>query len=247
MNNEQKYLFDLQGYLVLPQVLLPEQVTALNDTCARIEARDPIDYRDAVCLGKERVNGETYISNVVESDEVFEDLIDLAPVVDLIEGTSPGQYRLNHTYMITREGRGYTYMHMGAKPIHPKCMYACDGDQIASTLTKAVFPLAGTNEKDGCFAAIPGSHKSNFVRPFGDHPDENPPLVPIATKPGDVIVFTEALAHGSLVNRSGALRRTLFYCYSVGYMPDWGRLGLQFSDPFLSRLNDTRHEIVRRK
>ncbi|NQV79463.1 MAG: hypothetical protein HQ495_02870, partial [Alphaproteobacteria bacterium] len=58
---------------------------------------------------------------------------------------------------------------------------------------------------------------------------------------------TEALAHVSLVNTSGARRRTLFYCYSVGYMPDWGTLDLRFSDTFVARLSEPRREIVRLK
>ena len=79
---------------------------------------------------------------------------------------------------------------------------------------------------------IPGSHKANFVSPFGLHPDENPSLVPIEAEPGDCIVFTEAMRHGSYVNTSKKPRRTIYFCYSVGYMPDWSKFGLQFSDRF---------------
>jgi len=71
--------------------------------------------------------------------------------------------------------------------------------------------------------------------------------VPVDAEPGDCIVFTEALAHGSLVNQSGRPRRTLYFCYSVGYMPDWGNLGLSFSDGFLDKLSPAQAEIVRLK
>ena len=89
------------------------------------------------------------------------------------------------------------------------------------------------NAEDGCFAVIPGSHKANFVRPFGNHPDENPGLTPLDAQPGDCIIFTEALTHGSMVNTSEKTRRTLYFCYSVGYMPDWSKFGLQFTEEFL--------------
>lgn len=247
MDERQKYLFDLQGYVVLRGVLTPQQVSALNDACAAIEKRVPDNLPDGVKLGKPAENGELYVSNIAEGGPAFEELIDLDPVIDVVRDTSPWQFRLNHTNLTTRFGTGYTYMHMGGTPIHPKGMYVCQNGQIASTLTKAVFPLAGTKIEDGCFAVIPGSHKSNFVRPYGDHPDENPPLVPVECEPGDAVVFTEALAHGSLVNKSGRLRRTLFYCYSVGFMPDWGKLDLRFSDAFVARLSEPRREIVRLK
>lgn len=247
MDERQQYLFDLQGYVVLKGVLSRTQVDALNTACEAIERGVPDDLPDGVKLGKPAENGELYISNIAEGGNAFEELMDLDPVIDIIEGTSPWQFRLNHTNLTTRFGTGYTYMHMGGTPVHPKGMYVCQNGQIGSTLTKAVFPLAGTKIEDGCFAVIPGSHKSNFPRPFGDHPDDNPPLVPVECEPGDAIVFTEALAHGSLVNKSGALRRTLFYCYSVGFMPDWGKLDLGFSDAFVARLSEQRREIIRLK
>ena len=49
-----------------------------------------------------------------------------------------------------------------------------------------------------------------FVSPFGLHPDENPSLVPIEADPGDCIVFTEAMRHGSYVNTSKKPRRTIY-------------------------------------
>jgi len=76
---------------------------------------------------------------------------------------------------------------------------------MMSTLTKAVFPLFDCDAEEGCFAVVPGAHKSNFPRPWGNHPDENPSLVAVPARAGDAIIFTEALAHGSMVCVSGKL------------------------------------------
>ena len=127
------------------------------------------------------------------------------------------------------------------------CQYHFRDGEMISTLTKAVFPLIDCRVEDGCFAAIPGSHKSNFNRPWGNHPDENPVLMPILADVGDAIIFTEALTHGSVVNLSGRPRRTLYYCYSVGYMPDWGGQGLVFSDHVMEGLTEAQQEIIRVK
>jgi ectoine hydroxylase-related dioxygenase (phytanoyl-CoA dioxygenase family) len=136
---------------------------------------------------------------------------------------------------------------MGGSPIHPKAIYMASGREIFSSLTKVVFPLDGTLKSDGCFAAIPGSHKANFERPWSNHPDLNKTLVPIETEPGDAIIFTEALAHGSMVKISEVVRQTIYFCYSVGYMPEWGKLGLKFSDEFKNELNPELRTIIEQK
>ena len=75
-------------------------------------------------------------------------------------------------------------------------------------------------------------------------PKTTPGLEPVPAKTGDAIIFTEALTHGSMVNRSGRPRRTLYYCYSVSWMPDWGGQHLHFSDGFAGRLPDSRRELI---
>jgi ectoine hydroxylase-related dioxygenase (phytanoyl-CoA dioxygenase family) len=60
---------------------------------------------------------------------------------------------------------------------------------------------------------VPGSHKSAFPLP----PTFDRDLVlqvPLAA--GDVVVFTEALTHGTLPWQGAELRRTLLYKYSPG-------------------------------
>jgi ectoine hydroxylase-related dioxygenase (phytanoyl-CoA dioxygenase family) len=247
MTDEQRYLFDLQGYLVLKNVLSAQQVAECNAALENLEALTPERYPYGVSLGKPRTPSELYVSNVVEASPVLHQLIDIAPVIDVIQEVSLGLYRLNHTYSIHRWQTGYTYLHMGGTPLHPKATYTCANGKIFSLLTKAVFPVLNSRPEDGCFAVIPGSHKANFARPWGNHPDENPPLQPVMAEPGDAIVFAEAIAHGSLVNTSARPRRTIYYCYSVGYMPDWTKLGLSFSDRFESQLTPRQREIVRLK
>ena len=247
MTDEQRYLFDLQGYLVLKNVVPPETVAAVNAVLDRFEAMDEDELPRGVSHGKPRTSEELYLANMVEGDRIFHPFIDHPDVIPIISEITLGLYRLNHCYAIYRHGGGYTYMHMQNTPMHPKATYHCLNGEMFSLTSKAVFPMLNHNAEDGCFAAIPGSHKANFVRPFGNHPDDNPGLVAIDAQPGDCIVFTEALTHGSFVNTSGRSRRTLYYCYSVGYMPDWSKFGLQFTEGFLDDLTPAQREIVRRK
>lgn len=247
MTEEQQYLFDLHGYLVLPQVVPPAVVAACNAALDRFEAMAPEAYPPPLVLGDRRTEQNLYISNIVEGDDAFLPLIDLPAVLDVIGEVTGGPYRLNHTYTIYRWGGGFTGLHMHGTPIISKCQYHCRNGQMVSTLTKAVFPMLDCGPEDGCFAVIPGAHKSNFAKPWGNHPDDNPPLVPVPARAGDAIIFTEALTHGSTVNTSGRPRRTLYFCYSIGYMPDWGGQHLRFSDGFAARLDEAQREIIRLK
>ena len=247
MTPEQQYLFDLQGFIVLEDVVPRSVIDACNQSLDEFEEMDPEDYPPPLCLGTEKTEEELYISNILEASPVFSPLIDIPEVLDVVAEVTGGPWRLNHTYTIYRWGGGYTGLHMHGTPIIPKCQYHCRNGQMVSTLTKAVFPLLDCDVEDGCFAAVPGAHKSNFPRPWGRHPDETPVLAPVPARAGDAIVFTEALTHGSTVNVSGRPRRTLYYCYSIGYMPDWGGQGLHFSDRVVEGLTEAQREIIELK
>jgi ectoine hydroxylase-related dioxygenase (phytanoyl-CoA dioxygenase family) len=78
-------------------------------------------------------------------------------------------------------------------------------------------------------------------------PENTPPLTAVPAKAGDAIVFTEATTHGSTLNTSGLPRRTLYYCYSTGWMPDWGGQSLHFSPGMAAMLSPAQAEIIRLK
>ena len=85
MNDEQKYLFDLNGYLVLEQAVPPEVVRDCNRVLDRLETMDPADFPEPLVLGTEKTAENLYISNILEADPVFAPLIDLPEVLDVVE------------------------------------------------------------------------------------------------------------------------------------------------------------------
>ncbi len=247
MDKYLKYEFDTSGYIVIKNVISKNNIKKINSYLNQFENLKEDELPFGVCHGKKRQKDELYLSNIVEAEKIFIDLISIPKIIKIIDFIHAGNYRLNHTYSIHRWKKGYTYLHMGPVPVHPKAIYHFKGNEMFSLLSKVVFPILNCKPEDGCFAVIPGSHKANYERPFSNHPKDNPMLVPVNAEPGDAIIFTEALTHGSFINTSGRIRRTLFYCYSVGYMPDWGNLSLKFSDDFHKRLNSNQKKIIQLK
>ena len=244
MNDEQKYIFDTRGYIVLKKVVPPDVLAACHRALDRYEHLPEDQLPAPLKLGSPDAPNKRFLSNVLDASPEMVPLIDLPAVVDVIQTVSGSNWRLNHTYAMYN-GKGYhTTLHMGGTPLYERCQYAFNNGQIYSSLTKAVIPLGDCRKQDGAFGVIAGSHKANYRRPWGEDHRDNPLFEPVECEAGDVIVFTEALTHGSYVNETGRPRRTLYFCYSVGWMPDWGSQGLRFSEAFLAGLPPEQQRVL---
>lgn len=233
MNTEEAlYTFDLQGFVVLPGVLAPEVVERALKVVESNTPRIPA--------------GSVHQINAVhELDPVFEEFIDVPDVVALIAATSAGTWRLNHTYALVHEPPNRPTPLHGGSSFDNIALYETRHGRILSTLTKAVFPLVDCGAADGCFGAIPGSHKAGLPRPEFSEGTAHPLVRPVEARSGDCVVFTEALCHGSVPATSEKHRRGLYYCYSAGWMRDWPEMG--FTEEWANMLTPERREVVRLK
>lgn len=114
-------------------------------------------------------------------------------------------------------------------------------------LTVCTFMLSGAAPGDGGFACIPDCHKSNFidrippeVRSFERRPAyvAQPPV-----EAGDVLIFSEALVHGTMPWAAGHQRRALLYKYSPGHSA-WDQDGYRLSDYREFTLTEHRKRIM---
>jgi len=240
------YEFDLNGYYVIRNVVNKKDIAHAKKVLKKIEQTKKSKLPHNIFFGKNR-SGEAYISNILEADKIFENFATIPDILKLIKRVTGNSnfFRLNHAVSMTKfNKKTYTPLHMGNLPHHPKIFYFVKNGVIFSNITKVVFPIANNKKNDGGFSIIPGSHKASFVRPNNNHPDNNKLLSYIDAKPGDAIIFTEALAHGSLVNKTGLTRRILSYAYSVAYMPDWSKFKLQYSKEYLKRAPKKIKELI---
>ena len=122
--------------------------------------------------------------------------------------------RLDHTYgIVMAPGTAGLGLHGGATPFDPAQYYVVRDGGIHCGLVAVQWALVDHPPGRGGFCCVPGSHKSAFERPA----DHEPGLVhEVALGAGDLVLFTEALTHGTVPWQGPGTRRTLLYKYSPG-------------------------------
>ena len=234
MNDQEKYLFDLRGYLVVENALSSTQVRALSDTFERDS-----QALEAGWAGSDRYhydpNSEFAWSccSLLEYGGPYIDLIDLPSIVPYLEALLGPHYRLDHDYLkVDRTGPTGRplYLHGGGQGagrerdlVGPhdggQCYYRYNNDRMYNGLVSVAFELKSIKPGDGGFACIAGSHKANFGLPeewrFQESQENMHECVDrVAVDAGDAIIFTEALTHGTLPWGVEDERSTVFYKFS---------------------------------
>jgi ectoine hydroxylase-related dioxygenase (phytanoyl-CoA dioxygenase family) len=216
MTDEEKYRFDLNGYLVLEGVLSQAQLVALNaHTDERLAAAE---------AGKTNYR----FGGLLECDAVRE-LIAAPRALAALEAVLSRQARLDHDYLdviMPRAGLGPigASLHGGGTPYDSGQFYQFRDGKMHNGLVVLAYALKDCNPGDGGFACVPGSHKASFPLPasWRDMAQGMAPDVKVVTcKAGDAILFTEALTHGTAPWSGAGERRTLFLKYSPHFMA-WG-------------------------
>ena len=146
--------------------------------------------------------------------------------------------RLDHAYGIQMNDRwdGKANLHGGARTDQGEHQYQWHQNRMYNGLIVVMFALHPVREGDGGFICVPGSHRANVpFRPPVDHSMViNPTL-----EPGDMLVFTEALVHGTTYWTNERVRRSILFKYIPGYST-WGDPA--FADairPLVPKGNDT--------
>lgn len=217
VTDEERFLFDLEGYLVVPDAISADALAAINGILdAKLAAADP--EAPAVQFGQG--GGE-----VLGWGRAFLDLVDNPRIVPYLEEFVDPYFRLDHEYVhVLRPGAGSlagvlssARLHGGGAPFDASQYYRFSDGRIWSGLTVVAYYLKDVNPGDGGLAVVPGSHKANYPVPdeLLSLDAELPAFVrSVAAPAGTAVIFTEAQAHGTLPWRGRDERRTLFYKYS---------------------------------
>jgi len=225
LNEEQRYLFDTFGYLVVPEVLSVAQVDELRATLKQpTEQFAPVDQD----------RGPLHWS------KVWRDMLDLARLSPLLEHLIGNHglrarleanaekdpetpvlptFRLDHINVHTHIKSGFKggVLHGGSRGTGGCQFFDYHDGRFYNGLVSVTFELHDTHANGGGFGCVPGSHKANVPMPGSwRNLAEGIPdcVVRVPARPGDAIVFTEALTHGTLPWTVEDIRRTVFYKFS---------------------------------
>ena len=213
MNEEERYRFDLQGYLKIEGTIEPAALSAMQNWFDRKAGSDP------EFAGRD---GETIrVGEILTWGPEFLNLLDNPRVLPYLMELCGEGLRLDHDYCyISRRPGPKLVLHGGGTPYDPRQYYHCVEGKIYNGLIVAAYALTDTPAGAGGFCCIPGSHKSAFrcPRPIQRMDIESDLTQAVPCKAGDCIVFTEALTHGTLPWQGESTRRALFLKYSPGHM-----------------------------
>ena len=220
MSPEQRYFFDLTGYLHLEGVLQGEELAAVQEAAQRYIDTPPDQLPPGFEFHGEREHFNWYL-HAFAFDKPLEALTMHPKTWPIIKELSGGMPRLGGgNMMVDFYGKPFHPLHSGREGAQKRSMvdgrhYFIQDGLIRCNDLVFFFYLTDVHPGDGGLIVVPGSHKSNFVRPpecfypgsytaDGSYNDdytstEVPPgIVNFTPKAGDVVVISELLPHGAM-------------------------------------------------
>ncbi len=224
ISEEEKYTFDLQGFLVVPGVLTVNEVAAAN--AALDHYRDQVKPRaDSTSggavgfVGKSRRLELTGMLGWPEPHRApFRRMLVHPVVVSCLNAFCGPGFRLDHGPWLlgaTKGTEGHR-LHGSGTPFNPPVWYHVQNGRIHCRGVTVAWQLADCAEGEGGFCVIPGSHKSREPMPpeLIDMEEDMGVVVQPAMRAGDLLFFAETAAHGALPWRADHERRSVLYKYA---------------------------------
>ncbi len=263
LTDMERYLFDLNGFLVLRKALARDEVTACNSILDELQDCGPGEWRG-------HVQGHNFtgsheglnLQQIYEAGEPFERLIDHPGWVEKVIcciGTDRPNFDGHHGTCFIDEnfasirGPGQAIgLHSGGHERVTRCQFRYHDGRFHCGQINILMAFTDIGPCDGATMVIPGSHKSNIRHPefgigrmtteTGTSVDGITGATEVHLEAGDAILFVDAIMHGSARRTAPGQRRTAVYRYG----PSWGffRHPYRPSAGLLSRLTHRRRRIV---
>jgi ectoine hydroxylase-related dioxygenase (phytanoyl-CoA dioxygenase family) len=246
MTPEETFIFDLNGYIIIRNVLSAEEVAQAN---AAIDAHtDRFHERKGALrntangtpLAGDGSTGRLDMAGMLGWEkphcDVFRQILCHEKLVPYYHTLIGKGYRLDHLPLVLGQDQGAEGFQLHGGPLtsagafEPTLQYRCVNGTFFNTLLAVSVQLVDHNPGDGGFCVLPGSHKLNFPVPndIADGQKYTECLQQPVTKAGDVVIFSEATVHGCMAWTAERQRRVALYrfapanfCYGRSYLPQW--------------------------
>ena len=216
MSDEQKFFYDLKGWLLLPGVLEKDLLEALREHVYKLKNEPeslPEHERYSLAGPAQELIDHPAISGILAAI--------IAPDPD---ENSYGFHFENSFAMIRSHGEQGAPAHCG--PLAGPMAYRLINGQIWSGLTRVVWELSEVKKGGGGTPILSGSHKAGFPVPERFHQFDPAAYDEYACPAGSVLVFSESCWHvGTEWKNAEQERLAIFNCY-CSYLAQWHKLNI---------------------
>jgi ectoine hydroxylase-related dioxygenase (phytanoyl-CoA dioxygenase family) len=238
MTELEQYMFDLNGYLILRNVLSSQEVDDINAVMDRVlqdwhikaKTGHIITGFDEESAKEENTDQqETYLGyysgRLLDWGEPIRKLVGHDKIMPYMIKIIGPALRLDHQYAILMRAKPASpghRLHNAGTPYEPDHSYHFRDGRFFSGVTTVSYALTDVPPNGGGFCVIPRSHKSSMPRPRHLLNINDPPecVVHLPLQKGDAVIFTEALTHGTLpwISEKDGERRALLFKYCPCFM-----------------------------
>jgi hypothetical protein len=198
---EQLKHLELEGYLVVPDLLSPEQVARFKKLTATLETKGA-DYSD-----KQRGRGSVHWD-----DPAFAELVAHPPTIRFLEEALGNDIVfLGSTYAISKPGHPGISLHTDGQPWGSK-IFGYSGS--CPIQVRVLYYLDDLTAEVSPFLVVPRSHLSlhadgNPYTRYASHPEQ----VAVPAKAGSAVLLNHRCWHGNCPNTGNRDREMLAYLY----------------------------------
>jgi ectoine hydroxylase-related dioxygenase (phytanoyl-CoA dioxygenase family) len=182
MSEKDKYLFDLNGYIVIRGVLTAAEIEHANSVIDRKQdkaqeriAAELRNTRKDSPLSGDGMNGRKDLGGLLEwgeDSDVFKKMLAHPTVIPYFHELIGKGYRMDHLpfLVLSEKGAEGFSLHGGTVDVssgeyNANLAYSCVNKKISNQLLAMSVVLSDHNEGDGGFIVVRGSHKSTFPAP----------------------------------------------------------------------------------
>jgi hypothetical protein len=250
------YLFDLNGYLVIPGAVEQDLVGQLDATLDAVPSLRPGAWWGNVHRADENPDDAGIeLQNIVEGGPAFERLIDHPSWIAYLRrycGEQGSNYEglfIDECFASIRRSGGFFALHSGGYRKAMRGQYQYKDGVFRCGQVNVLLALTDIGAGDGGTLVVPGSHKSNLPHPQTEQyrvwehgMDTMTGVQEVHLGKGDALLFCDTLAHGAATRTNPGDRRVAIYRYG----PSWGatRHGYQYSAELLARLTPRQRAIL---
>jgi len=217
ITDSERFLFDLQGYLILPGALSVDDCDHFRGLVRDLECQDyQDDWKTAAAPGptmmtKHEAMPRLQLNGLLRLHADFDRLIDDPRVLPYLEEFMERPQLTNSWTICKGPGCQSGWWHRDNQPQQ----YWVRNGRIHSTMMNVIWCLDDNGPEDGCLLALPGSHKSAFDLDANSCPGGKVPgMQAITCRRGDVLILSESVIHNGGGKSTPGTRTNIYYGYS---------------------------------